>query len=86
MEERITAIDHAVKEASGANALFVDGRAPSSFRPNLYEYTSHLRAQSEWARAYHHQREHGRSHHAAVFALLYKWIRIVFRCWKNDNP
>jgi len=26
------------------------------------------------------------SHHAAVRALAYKWIRILLRCWKTRQP
>jgi hypothetical protein len=37
-----------------------------------------------WARAYYEeQRERGKRHHAAFRALAYKWIRIIFRCWKE---
>src|SRR5215471_17627460 len=28
----------------------------------------------------------GKSHHAAVRALAYKWIRVLFRCWKDGRP
>jgi hypothetical protein len=28
----------------------------------------------------------GKGHHAAVRALAYKWIRILFRCWKTRQP
>jgi hypothetical protein len=28
----------------------------------------------------------GKDHHAAVRALAYKWIRIMFRCWKDRTP
>ncbi len=36
------------------------------------------------AKAYYdQQRDGGKGHQAAVHALAYKWIRIVFRCWKN---
>jgi hypothetical protein len=34
-------------------------------------------------------REHihnGSSHNAAVRALAFKWIRILFRCWKDGKP
>src|SRR5215467_15672463 len=27
-----------------------------------------------------------KSHHAAVRALAYKWIRIIYRCWKDGKP
>lgn len=26
------------------------------------------------------------SHHAAVRALAFRWIRILFRCWKDRTP
>ena len=64
LEERITAIDHAVKEASRANAFLADRRASSS-SGGPYECASQLSAESEWALAYHHQRERLRSHHAS---------------------
>ena len=39
------------------------------------------------ARAYYDLQIHrGNSHHAAVRALAFKWIRILFRCWKNRTP
>jgi hypothetical protein len=28
----------------------------------------------------------GNDHHAALRALAYKWIRILFRCWKDRKP
>jgi integrase len=37
-----------------------------------------------WARSYYQQqRSKGQDHHAAVRALAFKWIRVVFRCWKD---
>jgi hypothetical protein len=29
------------------------------------------------------QRDRGKHHHAAVRALAFKWMRSMFRCWKN---
>ena len=41
---------------------------------------------SAWAREYYQaQREH-KGHQAAVRALAFKWIRILFRCWKDRTP
>jgi hypothetical protein len=40
-----------------------------------------------WARDFYQlQRERNKSHHAAVRALAFKWLRIVFRCWKERIP
>jgi hypothetical protein len=32
---------------------------------------------------YEQQRAKGKSHQSAVRALAYKWVRIVYRCWKT---
>ena len=36
-----------------------------------------------WVRAYYQQQRERGNDHAAVRALAFKWIRIVFRCWKD---
>jgi hypothetical protein len=35
------------------------------------------------AAAAQQQRQRGKDHHAAVRALAFKWIRIMFRCWQD---
>ena len=77
-----------VKEASGKSQwIHFRWTCPKFLRQTFHEYAGHSIAQSEWARAFYQlQREHGKSHHAAVRALAYKWIRIIFRCWKNGTP
>ena len=53
-------------------------------RQSFHEWAGHTIGHSVWARAYYQQqRERGKDHHAAVRALAFKWIRIVFRCWKD---
>lgn len=38
----------------------------------------------EWARLYYEaQRAKGKGHHAAVRALAFKWVRILWRCWSQ---
>ncbi len=42
---------------------------------------------SGWAKAYYDkQRALGKSHQATIRALAFKWIRIIFRCWKDKKP
>ncbi len=37
-----------------------------------------------WAKEfYRQQRAKGKGHYCAVRALAFKWIRIIFRCWKD---
>jgi len=60
---------------------------PKYLRQTFHEYASHSIGYSEWARAYYdRQREAGKSHHAAVRSLAFKWIRVIFRCWKDHKP
>src|SRR5438552_8649707 len=65
---------------------------PKFLRQSFHEWAEHSIAQSLWARAYYQQlRDRGKEHHAAVRALAFKSIRIVFRCWQDrtaydENP
>jgi transposase len=57
---------------------------PKFLRQSFHEWAGHSIVQSEWARVYYQQqRGKGNTHHAAVRALAFKWIRIVFRCWQD---
>ncbi|HET7238866.1 MAG TPA: IS110 family transposase [Terrimicrobiaceae bacterium] len=53
-------------------------------RQTFHEFADHARKWSTWSKAfYEHLRARGHRHHAAVRSLAFKWIRILFRCWKN---
>jgi len=42
---------------------------------------------SFWAKAYYRQQESkGKPHNTIIRALAFKWIRILFRCWKARTP
>jgi transposase len=57
---------------------------PKFLRQSFHEWAGHSIAHSVWARSYYQQlRSKGKGHHAAVRALAFKWIRVVFRCWKD---
>ncbi len=50
----------------------------------VVEWAGHSIRSSLWARAfYDSQRARGKSHWVALRALSFKWLRILFRCWKN---
>lgn len=72
---------------SGKTRLVSQRRACSRFiRQSFHEFAGQSIVQCEWARAYYDmRRKGGTGHHAAVRALAYKWIRIIFRCWKTRN-
>ncbi len=57
---------------------------PKFLRQTFVEYAGESIRHSCWARAYYEsQRAKGKSHHAAVRALAFKWVRIIFRCWQT---
>lgn len=58
--------------------------APKFVRQSFHEFARLSIHHSAWARAYYEmQRDRGKSRHAAIRALAFKWIRIIFRCWKE---
>ena len=60
---------------------------PYFLRQTFHEFAAHSIAKSTWARAFYDaQKNKGKRHHAIVRALAFKWIRILFRCWKNATP
>ncbi|MCA1602483.1 MAG: IS110 family transposase [Acidobacteria bacterium] len=57
---------------------------PKFVRQSFVEYAGESIRHSEWAKAFYlSQKAKGKSHQAAVRALAYKWIRIIFRCWQT---
>ena len=60
---------------------------PKFLRQSFHEFAAQSVRFSPWAASfYQHQRARGKGHHAAVRALAYKWIRILYRCWKTRQP
>lgn len=62
-------------------------QCPTFLRQTFVEWASQTINKSFWAGAfYRQQRDKGCTYQAAVRALAYKWIRILFRCWKTNTP
>jgi len=57
---------------------------PKFLRQSFVEYAGESIRHCVWAKAYYQGlRAKGQSHQAAVRALAYKWIRIIYRCWQT---
>jgi len=53
-------------------------------RQTFHEFALHSMCKSAWAKAYYDMmRDRGLKHQAAVRSLAFKWIRILFHCWKK---
>jgi len=57
---------------------------PKYLRQTFHEFADHARKWCPWSRAYYRlQKSRGMKHHAALRKLAMRWIRILFRVWKN---
>ena len=77
-----------VTERSGQQ-LWIHWRwqAPTVLRQTFVEWAAQTINKSYWAGLYYYQqRAKGCSYQAAVRTLAFKWIRILYRCWKTRTP
>jgi len=77
-----------VTQQSGrSRAVHFRRACPKFLRQTFVEMAGHSIAKCGWARAYYAQhRSQGQRHQAAVRALAFKWLRVLFACWKNRTP
>jgi transposase len=60
---------------------------PKFLRQSFHEYAGVSIQFCDWARAfYDKQRGKGKGHHAAIRSLAFKWIRILYACWRDRTP
>ena len=56
-------------------------------RQTFHEFAGQTIPRCQWAKDYYQRHCHKpQQHHAAVRALAFKWIRILYRCWKDGKP
>jgi len=62
-------------------------QCPTFLRQTFVEWAAQTINKSYWAGLYYYQqRAKGCSHQAAVRALAFKWIRILYCCWVTHTP
>lgn len=61
-------------------------RCPKFLRQTFHEFAEASIPKCAWAGAFYRaQRARGAGRHAAIRALAFRWIRILFRCWKSNE-
>jgi transposase len=59
---------------------------PKFLLQTFHEFAHCSTKRSSWAKAFYlQQRAAGKGHHAALRGLAFKWIRILYRCWKTST-
>jgi len=62
-------------------------QCPTFLRQTFVEWAAQTINKPYWAGLYYYQqRAKGSSYQAAVRALAFKWIRILYRCWVTRTP
>jgi transposase len=60
---------------------------PKFLRQSFHEFAGCSIPRCSWAKSFYEaQLARGKTHHVAVRALAFKWIRILFACWKEGLP
>jgi len=61
---------------------------PKFLRQTFHEFAGQSIPFSDWAKTYYrlHLRPDKANHHAVVRSLAFRWIRILYRCWKDRQP
>jgi transposase len=85
-----------VRRASGMNSgkkgqrkasVHFREACPKFLRQSFHEFAGCSIRYCDWAKAHYElQRVRGKAHHAAVRSVAFKWIRILFACWKQRTP
>ena len=56
-------------------------------RQSFIEWAAKSVHQSYWAGIYYEQqRSKGNTHQSSIRSLAFKWIRVLYRCWKAKEP
>jgi transposase len=76
-----------VREKSGGQ-LWTHWRwqAPTFLRQSLVEWAGQTVVWCPWAKRYYQRmKAKGKKHHVILRALAFKWVRILWKCWKTNT-
>lgn len=83
--QRFSGIAPVLKRSGKTSFVVMRQACPKFVRQTFHELAGQSIPHSAWARAYydHHLQGNKGNHHRAVRALAYRWIRVLYRCWKD---
>ena len=85
--QRISGVAPVNITSGNAKSTRMRRACPKFLRQTFHEFAAQSIPYSTWAKAYyqHYLRQNKSKHHAAVRSLANKWIRILYRCWKDHR-
>lgn len=77
-----------VSKSSGKTCVvYARCACPKFLRQTFHEFARLSVSKCQWARNYlDYYTDKGRKYHTIIRSLAFKWIRILFRCWKDRMP
>ena len=83
----MTGIAPITRQSGNTELICFRQACPKFVRQTFHEWAAQTIRFCDWAKAYYdRQIDNQKGHHAAVRALAFKWLRIVYRCWKDRVP
>jgi len=75
------------KSSGKTRVVYFRHACPKFDRQTFHEFARLSLSNCQWARNYvDYYTAKGKKFHTIIRALAFKWIRILFRCWKNRTP
>lgn len=75
------------KSSGKTRVVYFRQACPKFLRQTFHEFARLSIFYCQWARNYlDYYKAKGKKFHAVIRALAFKWIRILFHCWKNRTP
>jgi transposase len=85
--QSFTGIAPVTKSSGKTRVVYFRHACPKFDRQTFHEFARLSIAKCQWARNYvDYYTAKGKKFHTIIRALAFKWIRILFRCWKNRTP
>jgi transposase len=75
------------KSSGRTKVVYCRQACPKFIRQTFHEFARLSIYRSQWARNYlDYYKAKGKKFHTIIRALAFKWIRVLFHCWKNRTP
>jgi transposase len=85
--QSFTGIAPVTKSSGKTRVVYFRRACPHFDRQTFHEFARLSIAKCQWARNYvQYYTAKGKQFHAIIRSLAYKWIRILWKCWKERTP
>lgn len=83
----LSGIGPVTRSSGKTRVVYARCACPKFLRQTFHEFARLSVPQCQWARNYvEYYTGQGKKYHTIIRALAFKWIRILFRCWKDRTP